>query len=66
MQKLLHAMPEKYKTLLYTVAIILLFVLLLVIIWLVYNYQVHKLDNEQRHVTALVPFTSTFFNSNIY
>lgn len=45
-------MSEKTRSLLYITIIILVFMLVLVIIWLVYNYQIHKLDREAGNAGA--------------
>jgi hypothetical protein len=54
MQKKFVTMSEKTKSAIYITGIILLFVLLLVIIWLVYNYQIHKLDKAAGNVQTII------------
>lgn len=39
-------MPERKKLLLWLIGMILIFILLLVTIWLVYNYRLHQLDRQ--------------------
>jgi ABC-type transporter Mla subunit MlaD len=43
-------MTEKVKTWIYTLVIILIFLLLGFIVWLVYDYQIHQLDHEQEEI----------------
>ena len=42
-------MPERKKLLLWLIAMMLVFLLLLVTIWLVYNYRMHQLDRQLVH-----------------
>ncbi|QEC41546.1 hypothetical protein [Pseudobacter ginsenosidimutans] len=45
-------MPERKKLLLWLIAMILFFLLLLVTIWLVYNYRIHQLDRQLERPTV--------------
>ncbi len=52
-------MSERNKDLVYIVGIVLMFLLLAFITWLVYDYQIHRIDNSK---PAKPGITSTVAN----